>query len=286
MQIIQDCTNRDVLPHTLATEVEKVSHKLQSQRFRVAVVGEFSQGKSTLINALVREKIQPVRAIACNGTVTVLKHGLRKQILCHYKDERKNQISEEQYQTLATISKEAARKHRSDELARSDIEEIIFEHPDLDLCKNAVEIVDSPGLNEHPDRAAVTQKLLKDADAVIFITDASKALTQGERNLIQELRTQINGGIENEPVNNLFIVVNKMDQLDSSEDRQDVKELVEEFAYGQIPAITGKQRVHFVSAKAAMKAILGKTQNEHLKTFHNFAQSLEKFLTRQSAEKY
>lgn len=93
------------------------------------------------------------------------------------------------------------------------------------------------------------------------------------------MRTQINGGIENEPANNLFIVVNKMDQLDSSEDRQDVKELVEEFAYGQIPTIAGTQRVHFVSAKAAMNAIVAKTENDYLKTFQNFAQSLEKFLT-------
>lgn len=51
-QIIQDCNNRDFLPHTLTEEVGKISQKLQSQRFRLAVVGEFSQGKSTLLNAL------------------------------------------------------------------------------------------------------------------------------------------------------------------------------------------------------------------------------------------
>jgi len=278
-QIIQDGTNRGVVSHTLAEDVRKVSHKLQSQRFRVAVVGDFSQGKSTLINALVREEIQPVRAIACNGTVTVLKHGLQKQIVCEYKDGSQENISFEQYQVLATISKEAARKYRSDELARSKIEEIIFEHPDLDLCKNGVEIVDSPGLNEHPDRAAVTQKLLKNADAVIFITDASRALTQGERNLIQDLKTQLNAGKENESATNLFIVVNKMDQLGSEEDWQDVQELVEEFAYGQNSVIAGKQRIHFISAKAAMQAFIAKTENDYLKSFQTFAESVEKFLT-------
>jgi predicted GTPase len=212
-QLIQDGSDCGLLPQILIEEVGKISRRLQSQRFRLAVVGEFSQGKSTLINALICQEIQPVRAIACSSTITVLKYGSQKQILCLYKNGCQEQISFEQYQNLVTLSKEAVCQYRSDGLAHSEIEEIIFEHPHLDLCKNGVEIVDSPGLNEHPDRAAITQKLLKDTDAIIFITDASKALTQGERNLIQSLKVQLNSGKKDQPADNLFIVVNKMDQL-------------------------------------------------------------------------
>lgn len=260
---------------TLITKIGKVSKKLQSQRFRIAVVGEFSRGKSTLINALVGEDIQPVRAIACNRTITVLKHGLQKRIVCHYKNGRQENISYEQYKVLVTISKEAAREYRSDELGRSEIEEIIFEHPDLELCKNGVEIVDSPGLNEHPHCAAITQKLLKDTDAVIFITNASHILPQGERDLIHDFRNQLCGG-KNEPANNFFIVVNKLDQLDSEEDKQDVKEVVEKFVYGQNPIIAGENRVHFISA---LKASPGKSEKQYLKIFQEFYCSLENFLT-------
>ncbi len=126
------------MPHTLVEDVEKVSHKLQSQRFRIAIVGEFNRGKSTLVNALVGEKIQPIRAIACNGTVTVLKSGSQKRIICHFKDGRKEEVSFEEYQDKVTLSKEAARNHLSEELARCEIEEIIFEHPNLELCQNGV----------------------------------------------------------------------------------------------------------------------------------------------------
>jgi predicted GTPase len=76
----------------LAEEIGKVSRKLQSQRFRLAVVGEFSQGKSTLLNALLGEEIQPVRAIPCSGTVTVLKYGTQKRVVCRYKDGRKKRF--------------------------------------------------------------------------------------------------------------------------------------------------------------------------------------------------
>jgi len=187
-QISQNCAERDLLPNTLPEEIEKVARKLQSQSFRVSVVGEFSQGKSTLLNALLGEEIQPVRAIPCSGTVTVLKYGQQRRVICRYRDGREEEIVFEQYQEKAAISEEAALGSLTDELVQSEIEEIIFEHPDLDLCRTGVEIVDSPGLNEHPERTAITQQLIKGTDAVIFLVNASRPLTQGERDLIQDLK--------------------------------------------------------------------------------------------------
>ena len=277
-EIFKDCSQRDQDFNPLLSEIVQLRQKLQSQQFRLSIVGEFSRGKSTLINALVGEKIQPVRAIACSGAITVLKHGSKKRIVCHYKNGQKKEVSFEEYQTLVTLSKEAARKHRSDELARSQIEEIIFEHPNLEFCKNGVEIVDSPGLNEHPERAAITQKLLKNTDAVIFLTFASALLSETERELIDELKERLSGGSKQEPAKNLFIVVNKMDDLDSDEDRQDVKDSVEEFAYGEYPVLAGQNRIHFISAKAALEAKCNNNQNDYIDSFEEFTKSLEEFL--------
>jgi hypothetical protein len=243
----------------------------------VAVVGEFSQGKSTLLNALLGEEIQPVRAIPCSGTVTVLKYGANKRVICRYKDKLQEEISFEQYQLKAAISEEAALGSLSDELVQSEIEEIIFEHPDLDLCSSGVEILDSPGLNEHPDRTAITQQLLKGTDAVIFLTNASRPLTQGERDLMQDLKVQLNGGRTDEPAENLFVAVNFMDLLRREKDRQDVRQRLERLVQGQ-NIITGENRVHFISAQAALDAILAGTEDEYLKAFQSFTQSIEKYL--------
>ncbi len=277
-QIFQDCNHRDFLSQTLAEEIEKVSQKLQSRRFRVAVIGEFSQGKSTLLNALLGEEIQPVRAIPCSSTITVLKYGAQKRVICRYKGKRQEEISFEQYQVKSAISEEAALGSLSDELAKSEIEEIIFEHPDLDLCRSGVEIVDSPGLNEHPERTAITQQLLKGTDAVIFLANASRPLTQGERDLMQDLKVQLNGGKTDEPAENLFVAVNFMDLLRREKDRQDVRQRLERFLQGQ-NIIIGENRVHFISAQAALDAILDGTEDEYLIAFQSFTQSIEKFLT-------
>ncbi|MBE9225554.1 dynamin family protein [Phormidium sp. LEGE 05292] len=277
--VIRDCCDRNLLPPTLTTEIEKISQKLRSQRFRLAVVGEFSQGKSTLLNALLREEIQPVRAIPCSGTITVLKYGTQKRVVCRYKDGREEEIPFEQYKEKAAIPKKAAQEHRNDEHFCSDIDEIIFEHPDLDLCRNGVEILDSPGLNEHPARTAITQKLLKDTDAAIFLTNASRLLPEREKELIQDVRNQLNGGKENQPAENLFVLVNFMDLLEEEEDRQDVKHRLESFVKDNSLLTANDSRIHYISAKATLKSILHKTEDEHLVNFQKFTQSVENFLT-------
>ena len=278
-QVIQDCSERDLLPDHLKQEIEEISKKLQSQRFRLAVVGEFSQGKSTLLNALVREEIQPVRAIPCSGTVTVLKYGTQKRVICRYKNGREEEIAIDEYKEKAAIPKQAAQGHRSNELERCEIEEIVFEHPDLDLCRNGVEILDSPGLNEHPERTAITHKLLKETDAAIFLTNAMHLLPEKEKELIEDVRFQLNNGKDHQPVENLFILVNFMDLLDEEGDRKDVVTRLEIFVKDRNLFATNSNRIHYISAKAALKAILKQNEDEYLKNFQNFTQSIENFLT-------
>ena len=272
--IIQASCERGFLPNSFIDDVGKISRKLQSQRFRVAVVGEFSQGKSTLLNALLGEELQPVRAIPCSGVITTLRYGKRKQVICRYKDGREEEISVEDYKTKASISKSAAVNNHGDELASSEIDELIFEHPDLELCKSGVEILDSPGLNEHPDRTAITEKLLKNTDAALFLTNASRLLPERERELIQYVRTHATGSNNKLPPENLFILVNFMDLLDTDEDRQDVTQRLEEFVTRENLIVPNKNRVHYISAKAALKK-----QDEYLQSFRAFTQALEQFLT-------
>ncbi|MFB8798231.1 MAG: dynamin family protein [Microcoleus sp.] len=275
---LRDGSDRNVLSPSLTAEVEKESCKLQSQRFRVVVVGDFSRGKSTLLNALVGEKIQPVRATPCSGTVTILKYGSKRRVICHYKNGCKEEISPEEYQKKASISRNAASGSIADEKATSEIAEIVFEHPELELCSNGVEIIDTPGLNEQAERTLATQQVLQTADAVIFLTQATTALTQTEQELLLYLKKELNYGEENEGARNIFIAVSFFDWLESEEDRQDVKKRVERIVYGEKPIIAGKNRIHFISAKSALNAILNGTENEYVRSFQNFTKSLEQFL--------
>ncbi|MEG5055859.1 MULTISPECIES: dynamin family protein [unclassified Microcoleus] len=275
---LQDGIDRNVLSPNLTEEVTKVSQRLKSQCFRVAVVGEFSKGKSTLLNALLGEEIQPVRDIPCSGTVTVLKYGPQQRVICKYKDGREEEISPEQYQDKASISEEAALGSFGDEIVKSEIEEIIFEHPNLELCSNGVEIIDTPGLNEHAERTLVTEQVLKTTDAVIFLTNAQNVLTKTERELLLDLKNKLNPGKDDEAAKNIFVLVNFADLLRREGSRQQVKGKVENFVK-KPNFIAGENRIHFVSAQSALNAILDGTENEYVKSFQDFTKSLEQFLT-------
>ncbi|MEG4997544.1 dynamin family protein [Microcoleus sp. B4-D4] len=276
---LRDGSDRKVFSPNLTEEVTKISQRLKSQCFRVAVVGDFSKGKSTLLNALVGEKIQPARATPCSGTVTILKYGSKRRVICHYKNGCKEEISPEEYKEKAAISKKAASGSIADEIAKSEIAEIVFEHPELELCSNGVEIIDTPGLNEQAERTLATQQVLKTADAVIFLTNANNVLPQTEEKLLFYLKKELNYGKEDEGARNIFIAVNFFDGLETEEDRQDVKERVETIVNGEKPIIAGENRIHFISAKSALDAILDGTENEYVKSFQDFTKSLEQFLT-------
>ena len=277
--IIQNANNRRILSDTFKDQIFHSSKKLKSESFRVAIVGEFSQGKSTLLNALLGEEIQPVREIPCSGTITVLKYGKQKRVVCRYKDGREEEIPFEQYQEKAAISEDAALGDPSNELAKTEIEEIICYHPDLDICRSGVEILDSPGLNEHPERTAVVNKLLEEIDAVIFLTNATRPLTQGEKDLLQDLKKKLNFGKGDEPANNLFVVVNFWDLLRTEKGRQQVQIRIEKLVMGESPIIAGENRLHFISAQSALDAIMAGKDNEYLINFKKFVAALENFMT-------
>jgi uncharacterized tellurite resistance protein B-like protein len=292
-QVIRNCVEKNHVTETLAQDFGQIWKRLQEQRFRVAVVGEFSQGKSTFLNALLGEEIQPARAIPCSGTLTVLRYGSEKRVICRYRDGREEEIPIEQYQTKAVISKEAAlgeEDTRKTALLENEIEEIIFEHPDLELCKSGVEIVDSPGLNEHEDRTRITQQLLKETDAVIFLGNASRPLTQWERDfLTYELRQQMRAiqaerhlpsqSKQEAPVDNLFVLVNFMDLLRKDSDREDVCHRFRNFLLCTNPILKGENRVHFVSAQEALEGRLNYQENDYTRSFQQFVRALEQFLT-------
>jgi len=280
-QIVSECHDRIPLPQQLETKLQEISQRLQSQKFRVAVVGEFSQGKSTLLNALLGEEIQPTRVIPCSGSITVLRYGEQKRVICHYRNGQEEIIPLEEYQARASIPDDVALGNREDALT-SDVLEIVYEHPGLALCRHGVELIDSPGLNEHPERTRITNQLLENVDAVIFLANSSRPMTQGERELLMSLKLKLNGGQADRPANNLFVLVNFMDLLRREPDRQQVRQLVENFVFGESQILETPKQLHFISAQAALEAIVeGDDQNDYLQTFRGFTQVLETFLTQE-----
>jgi GTPase Era involved in 16S rRNA processing len=278
-QIINEDREKHSLLGSARNKLDLLSQSLKSQEFRVAVIGDFSQGKSTLLNALIGEEIQPTRAVPCSAVVSILTYGEEQRIICHYKDGHQEEINFQEYQNKTSLDKNLALERLSEGIVQNQVKEIIFEHPKLELCKNGVTIIDSPGLNEHPDRSSITEHILRNIDAVIFLTDAQRPLTRSEKDILEDLQKRLNINNSLNGVDNLFIVVNKWDALKKDSDRQDVRERIQNICLGKNPIILDNNRIHFLSATEALDAISSHEDNEYLQQFKIFTSSLEKFLT-------
>lgn len=286
--IISEFVEKSFLSQKSLADLSTISSELQSSEFRIAIIGEFSKGKSTLLNALLGEAVQPVRAIPCSGAISMIRYSDSPEIICYYEDGREEPLSQEQYKERVSIPRSEARGDNLSNalLEASQIEKVVFGSPKLELCRQGVVIIDSPGLNEHPKRTEVTQKILNKIDAAIFLSHAQNLLSQSEFQILEDLRKRLNFGDESRPAQALFFVVNFMDLLEDEEDREDAKQRAEKKLLEPVDEkgaiLNASNRLHYLSAGKALKAIQSGVSDDYSQDFNVFVKALENFLVKES----
>ena len=79
LQKVTSIVNRSRLPikeeKALNQLVEKIGVRVRDSNCYLAVIGEFSSGKSTLINAFLKDGLLPTSALVTTATATRLRHG-------------------------------------------------------------------------------------------------------------------------------------------------------------------------------------------------------------------
>ena len=83
----------------------------------------------------------------------------------------------------------------------------------LSLLKEGVEIIDSPGLNEHSTRTKVTMDYLSKADAILFVLLSTAICAANEMEFIEN-------NLKEQGFNEPFFIVNKWDLVPKEEKNQ------------------------------------------------------------------
>lgn len=65
-------------------KLTRLRHLVTESMFRVIVVGGFSRGKSTLINALLGDKVLPAKMTPTTAVITVIKYGEQPRALVYF----------------------------------------------------------------------------------------------------------------------------------------------------------------------------------------------------------
>ena len=167
----------------------------------IAIMGEFSAGKSTFVNALLGEAVAPMGVLPTTTTINVFRRGTTGGAQVHYRDGRIATLSGEDVHTfLHGLDTERATQIRHVEIERTG-----------DRMGEAA-VVDTPGLNAlDPFHEQVAREFLDEADAVIWLFSATRTGAATEVGMLQSLRA---GG------RRVPGVLNKVDTLEDDEKQE------------------------------------------------------------------
>jgi tetratricopeptide (TPR) repeat protein len=173
------------------------------QPLLVTVMGEFSSGKSTFVNAFIGHDVAPTGITPTTATINIVKYGREPGGRISFRDGTIEPLAwSELGDALHALDADRAR--------RIDVVEILFPLPQLER----VNIVDTPGLNSIlPEHEEVARGFIARADAVIWVFTANQAGKASERRALERIR---------EEGKRVLGVLNKRDQLSPG----DVVELV------------------------------------------------------------
>lgn len=196
-----------------AALLRQVAARAREGRFHVLLVGCFSSGKSTLLNAMVGEPVLPVKVNPCTAILTELVHGEVPAVTVHQTDgsERSLTVADFLDEFQLRTGEEEAGQEATDRFGAVD--RAVVQVP-LPLLADGVALLDTPGLDDDEARTARTLAALPEADAVIFVLNASRFLTDLERQTLT--RHLLSRGLTN-----LFFPVTMVDLLASMSDDPD-----------------------------------------------------------------
>jgi Dynamin family len=224
-----------------AHEIRELLTRLAAGRFKLAVIGQFSRGKTTLMNALLGEAYLPMGALPMTSVVTTVRYGTRARALV-----RSRAAALPVEVPITEVGRFVARA--SAERTRMQVASVEVEIP-AELLRLGFEFVDTPGVGSAiAANTAATLRYLPQADAVVFVTGFDSALTTAEADFLTSTAEQ---------VGKLFVVINKRDLITDG-DAADVTSYVQHWMRDHLRA---EPPVFGISALLALEgAIAGHSE--------------------------
>ena len=169
------------------------------------VMGAFSTGKSTFINALVGEEIAAVEAKPTTAVVTKLCYGDKDVLKVYFRDGKSKIYSPSEFAKLTAVNDVEA-----DNSIHERIDYVERQMP-IEMLKQ-VTIIDSPGLNDVNEKhSEASERFVKNADSVLWMFSALQMGSKFEIEAMDKLTPRL------KPI----AVINKMDQINDDEDDPD-----------------------------------------------------------------
>ncbi|XP_065345102.1 transmembrane GTPase Marf isoform X2 [Cloeon dipterum] len=236
-------------------KVRGIRDVLLRDHMKVAFFGRTSNGKSTVINAMLRDKILPSGIGHTTNCFLQVEGSETGEAYLVTEDSSEKQNVKSVGQLGHALCKE--------KLKESQMVRIFWPKEKCLLLRDDVVLVDSPGIDVTPNLDEWIDKHCLDADVFVLVANAESTLMVTEKNFFHKVSQRLS-----KP--NIFILNNRWDAAASEPDYMDEvrgqhTERTIDFLVSELKVCSSDeaaQRIFFVSAKEALQARL-QEQNGH-----------------------
>jgi small GTP-binding protein len=216
-------------------DCRRILARLAEDRFNLAIVGQFSRGKSSLMNALLGSEKLPTGILPLTSVITTVTYGETEKVLLQREGWTfPQEIRLDQLADYVTQGRNPGNEKR-----------VVLAEVQLpnELLRLGVHFVDTPGVaSAIAANTRTTRQFLPEADAAILVTSFESPMTEAEVKFLRDVL---------EHVRKVFFVVNKLD-LAPEPDREAVMAAVLETVRSEFADI--QPELFAVSARLALHA--------------------------------
>jgi len=186
--------------HAIEIEARDLLEKSASQLFYVACIGQHKRGKSSLIDALLREPLLPVGVLPVTSIPTIVRQGRDRAA--------RVRLLNGEWRSIEAASLEGYVSERGNPGNVKAVAVVEVFVPN-DLLENGMCFVDTPGVGSvFEANTAATREFIPRIDAAIIVLGADPPISREELSLIEMVSLG---------VRDLIVVLNKADRSSAAE---------------------------------------------------------------------
>ena len=225
--------------------------RLENGCLRLAVVGSSRRGKSTLVNALVGEKLLPMGRMPTTAVITHIIYGESKEVKLIENHGSEKNILRQEFVDECVLEPGREIPQAFANIAYAVLESNCF------LCEKGIQIVDTPGLNAMSGAERATLQYLDQVDAVLIVIDSLTPFDDTDLALLNSIKR-----IKGSTLDHVFFIINARN-LDS-EGEKEALALARRNLKNSFDAASFKRHVFIIDAEKALKIRCGENTTEDL----------------------
>ena len=224
-------------------ELTSLQTRLVTGQFRLAVLGQFKRGKSTLLNALLGDKLLPTDILPVTAIPTFIGTAENINALVSFEvDAEPVNFTPSSDQTMGDFLNDYVTEKGNPKNQRQ-VTRVEIGHPS-EMLRQGVILIDTPGIGStHKHNTEVAYQILPQCDAALFLVSPDPPITEIELDYLKEIRQRLP---------QTFFILNKIDFLDEQEQIASLKFLADQLT----PLCDGVPQVLAVSARKGLDARL------------------------------